>query len=106
VVQNTDALVRLEEAVGTSVVAVRLRTSASTVEERLRQRHQGAGFDGLDWHLDRAPELVTIQNRGLKLPIIDASGSISDRQHRDLRRRFTDHPAGDALHVSSHPAQF
>jgi len=32
----------------------------------------------LAWHLDRAPELLAIQDRGLHLPIIDASGSISD----------------------------
>jgi len=78
VVQSTDGLRRLEEAVGTSVVAVRLCAPASTVEARLRQRHQGAEFDGLAWHLDRAPELLAIQDRGLHLPIIDASGSISD----------------------------
>ncbi|HYN32470.1 MAG TPA: AAA family ATPase [Ilumatobacteraceae bacterium] len=78
VVQDTDALVRLEEAVGASVVAIRLCASASTLEARLRQRHHGAEFDGLAWHLDRAPELVAIQDRGLQLPIIDASGSISE----------------------------
>ena len=38
VVQSTDGLRRLEEAVGTSVVAVRLCAPASTVEARLRQR--------------------------------------------------------------------
>jgi len=38
----------------------------------------GAELLVLAWHLDRAPELVAIQNRGLKPPIIDASGSISD----------------------------
>lgn len=78
VVQSTDALRRLEEAVGTTVVAVRLCAPASIVEARLRKRHQGAEFDGLAWHLERAPELVAIQERGLQLPIIDASGSISD----------------------------
>ena len=78
VVQDTDALVQLEEAVGATVVAIRLCAPASTLEARLRQRHQGAEFDGLAWHLDRAPELVAIQDRGLQLPIIDASGSISE----------------------------
>jgi adenylylsulfate kinase len=78
VVQDHDALVRLDEAVGTSVVAVRLVAPAPTLEARLRQRHQGAEFDGLAWHLDRSPELVAIQDRGLQLPIIDATGSISE----------------------------
>ena len=63
VVQDTDALVRLEEAVGASVVAIRLCAPASTLETRLRQRHQGAESDGLAWHLDRAPELAAIEHR-------------------------------------------
>jgi Mrp family chromosome partitioning ATPase len=56
----------------------RLSAPASTLEARLRQRHQGVEFDGLAWHLDRAPELVAIQDRGLQLPTVDASGSISE----------------------------
>ena len=75
--QNTEALVRLEASVGASVVAVRLCAPASTVEARLRQRHQGAELDGLAWHIDRAPELVAIQDCGLQLPVVDASGSPS-----------------------------
>jgi len=75
--QNTEALVRLEASVGASVVAVRLCAPASTVEARLRQRHQGAELDGLAWHIDRAPELVAIQDCGLQLPVVDASGSLS-----------------------------
>jgi len=78
VVHNTEALVRLEAAVGAPVDAVRLSAPASTVEARLRHRHQGAEFGGLAWHLDRAPELVAIQDRGLQLPVVDASGSISE----------------------------
>lgn len=78
VVQDNDALVRLDEAVGTSVFAVRLVAPAPTIEARLRQRHRGAESDGLAWHLDRAPELAAIQDRGLQLPIVDASGSMSE----------------------------
>ena len=37
----------------------------------------GADLLVLAWHLDRAPELVAIQDRGLQLPVVDASGSLS-----------------------------
>jgi adenylylsulfate kinase len=77
VVQDNYALVRLDEAVGKSVLAVRLVAPTPTIEARLRQRHRTES-DGLAWHLDRAPELAAIQDRGLQLPIIDASGSISE----------------------------
>lgn len=78
VLENADDLVRLEEAVGAPVSAVRLVAPPSTVEARLRHRHQGVELDGLAWHLDRAPELATIQDLGLQLPIVEASGSIGD----------------------------
>ena len=54
-----------------------LRNLASIVEERLRQRHQGAELDGLAWHIDRAPELVAIRDRRLQLPVVDASGLLN-----------------------------
>ena len=38
----------------------------------------GADLLVLAWHIDRAPELVAIQDRGLQLPVVDASGSLSE----------------------------
>ena len=103
VVQNTDDLLRLEDAVGASVVAFRLSAATTTVEARLRQRHQGTEFDGLAWHLDRAPELVAIQDRGLRLPIVDAAGSISETadttpctSHLSVQIRSPHRPCGAA----------
>ena len=37
-----------------------------------------AEHGGLAGHIDRAPELVAIQDGGLQLPVVDASGSISE----------------------------
>lgn len=78
VVQDAEGLAELEAAVGRPVTAVRLTASSAVVESRLRRRHQGPESDGLDWHLRRAPELVAIQDRGLVLPTIDASGPVDE----------------------------
>lgn len=42
------------------LAVVRLRASPATLEERIRRRMPGAG---LQWHLDRAPQLATIMDR-------------------------------------------
>jgi adenylylsulfate kinase len=76
VVVDADGLAALEAAVGAPVAAVRLTAPAPVVAARLRQRHQGPEHEGLAWHLHRAPELATIQDRALDLPTIDASGPV------------------------------
>jgi len=76
VVQDAEDLTHLEAALGLPVTAVRLTAPAAVVEARLRNRHQGPERDGLAWHLRRAPELVAIQDGGLALPTVDASGPV------------------------------
>ena len=71
-------LADLETAVGSPVSAVRLVASGAVVEARLRTRHQGPEANGLAWHLRRAPELAGIQENGLNLPTIDASGAVAE----------------------------
>jgi len=76
VIQDAEGLGRLEAEVGLPVTAVRLVASGAVVEARLRHRHQGPERDGLAWHLHRAPELVALQDQGLRLPTVDASGPV------------------------------
>lgn len=71
-------LADLETAVGSPVSAVRLVAPGAVVETRLRTRHQGPEVDGLAWHLRRGPELASIQDNGLNLPMIDASGTVAE----------------------------
>jgi len=78
VITDADDLTDLEAAVGLPVTAVRLTASGAVVEARLRNRHQGPESNGLAWHLRRAPELAAIQDRGLRLPTIDASGMVDE----------------------------
>lgn len=77
VIEDTEDLAGLEESLGTSVTAVRLVTSPTVVDARLRNRHQGPASGGLAWHLQRAPELVAIQDH-LPLPTIDATKSVDE----------------------------
>jgi len=77
VIEDASDLARLEEAVGTSVAAVRLVSSPTVVETRLRSRHRGPASDGLAWHLRRAPELAAVQDH-LALPTIDATAPVDD----------------------------
>ncbi len=71
-------LADLEAAVGTPVEAIRLVAPGSVVEARLRQRHQGTEAGGLAWHVHRAPQLAKIQERHLDLPMINASGPVTE----------------------------
>lgn len=75
-IQDAQDVTDLEAAIGVPVAAVRLVAPIAVVEARLRERHRGPERDGLAWHLRRAPELVAIQDRGLLLPTIDASGPV------------------------------
>lgn len=77
-IQDAEDLARLEAAIGTPVGAIRLSAPAEVVEMRLRQRHQGPESDGLAWHLRRAPELLRIQEHGLRLPTVDAAGRVAE----------------------------
>ena len=77
VIDGAADLARLEDAVGSSVVAVRLVSSATIIDARLRNRHRGAERDGLEWHLQRAPVLAAIQDH-LVLSTVDATGSVDD----------------------------
>jgi len=83
-----------------------LRNLASIVEERLRQRHQGAELDGLAWHIDRAPELVAIQDRELQLPVgvaSEVSGSFRSSMTRSRQRDQA--YSGDTTELSCPPAR-
>ncbi len=78
VITESGDLADLETAVGSSVGAVRLVAPGAVVESRLRTRHQGTEADGLAWHLRRGPELASIQDNGLNLATIDASGAVAE----------------------------
>lgn len=78
VITEPGDLAKLEAAVDSPVEPLRLVAPAPVVEARLRRRHQGPETDGLAWHLRRAPELVEIQERGLDVVTIGASGSALD----------------------------
>ena len=78
VITEAGDLADLETAVGSSVGAVRLVAPRAVVETRLRKRHHGPEADGLAWHLRRGPELASIQDNGLNLPTIDASGAVAE----------------------------
>jgi len=58
---------RMRIALVTGTVGIGKSTTGDAVAE----------LDGLASHIDRAPELVAIQDRGLQLPVVDATGSIS-----------------------------
>lgn len=77
VIEDAEDLAGLEGTLGTSVTAVRLVTSPTVVDARLRNRHQGPASGGLAWHLQRAPELAAIQVH-LPLPTIDATKSVDE----------------------------
>ncbi len=78
VITEMNDLAELEAALGSPVEAVRLVAPGPAVEARLRHRHQGPEADGLAWHLHRAPELAAIQDDGIDLPTVDASGPVDD----------------------------
>ena len=78
VITDASDLADLESAIGSPVDAVRLVAPEAVVETRLGIRHQGPEAGGLAWHLRRAPELASIQDSGLTLPTIDASGAVAE----------------------------
>ena len=86
VVTEAEDLTALEAAVNGPVTPIRLTASRAVIEARLRRRHQGPESDGLAWHLRRARELVAIQDRGLLMPTIDASGPVNEVADAVLRR--------------------
>ena len=74
-IEGADDIAVLDEALNSPVTAVRLVTSPTVIEARLRKRHQGPASDGLAWHLQRAPELAAIQGH-LLVPTVDATKSV------------------------------
>jgi hypothetical protein len=69
---------------GAELTVVRLRASAATLEERIRRRMPGAG---LEWHLDRAPELAEIMDRaGVEDHLVDTDG----RSLREIAEEVVD----------------
>lgn len=74
-IDSVEDLVALEKALHSPVKAVRLVSSSTVVEERLRNRHQGPASNGLAWHLQRAPVLAAIQGH-LLVPTVDATNAV------------------------------
>lgn len=72
VLEDDDEVGDIERATRRPVEVVRLVASPTTIETRLRARHRGPEASGLDWHLRRAPELVSIQDAGLDVETVDA----------------------------------
>lgn len=83
-IDDAEDLVALEETLNTPVTAVRLVSSSTVVETRLKRRHQGPVSNGLAWHLQRAPELAAIQDH-LHLPTVDATRAVEEVADEVLR---------------------
>jgi adenylylsulfate kinase-like enzyme len=61
VIETREELERYRAAIpGADIFVIRLTAPVSTLEKRLKQRELGAG---LEWHLQRAPELTAIMER-------------------------------------------
>lgn len=74
-IEDAEDLAALDQALNSPVTAIRLVTSPTVIEARLRKRHQGPASDGLAWHLQRAPELAATQGH-LLVPTVDATKSV------------------------------
>lgn len=94
VIEDATDVIRLETALEAPVTTLRLVSPPEVVGARLRSRHQGPASAGLEWHLQRAPQLAAIQN-ALVVPTIDADrplGEIVD----DVLRTTIDIPSSGA----------
>ncbi|MEO6989324.1 MAG: hypothetical protein ABI239_11840 [Aquihabitans sp.] len=74
-IDSAEDLVALEKALNSPVKTVRLVSSPTVIEARLRNRHQGPASNGLAWHLQRAPVLAAIQDH-LLVPTVDATNPV------------------------------
>ena len=74
VIQTNGQLDRYSAALGITPHLVRIVAPIDVIEHRLRTRHGQSDQSGLSWHLERAPELNNILDRGdLSMKIVDNS---------------------------------
>jgi adenylylsulfate kinase len=93
-IEGAEDLVAIEKALNSPVKTVRLVSSPTVVEERLRNRHQGPASNGLAWHLQRAPVLAAIQGH-LLVPTVDATKAVEGVADEVLQSLTAAAPGGE-----------